>query len=75
MNASMVFHLHPCNGRFIEPGKRQIFDAFEHGKESAFDLGPECFLLSVLIWAVWQGVFLENAQTLEPLFGLRCDHR
>ena len=49
MLGSVVFHLHPGQGGFVELAESQVSDSFEHRQEPPFDLGPEVLLLPVIL--------------------------
>ena len=74
MDPALVFHFDPGLGRLVQKIQRQVSVIFQHRQQASLDLPPEGFLLAVLVGRVRQRCLVNNAQTLESLFGFGGDH-
>jgi hypothetical protein len=72
---SLVFHLHPGLGRLVQKRQAHLLHRLEHSHETAFDLGEEDLLLTVLMWAIGKRGFMHDTETGEALFDLLGSHR
>ena len=66
----VVLEFDPSLGRLVEEFESELLDAFEHGHQARFDLGPERFLLSVLVRTFNQRRLVHDGEIFEPLHGL-----
>ncbi len=74
VDGAVVLHLDPRLGGVVQDRQGEIGDALEHRHQAALDLGPEHFLLGVLVGRMRQGRSMHDAEAHQSLRHLGGDH-
>ena len=71
----MIILLNPCLTDLVEKLQAQRFTAPQESHQPAFKLGPEHFLLTILIRRIWQGGLMTDPEPDQPASGFFGKHR